>query len=193
MFTGAMIAKMLFLTLFWGFIGTFMYKKLNPRFEELIEKRINRVAYLAIIAILALLLNSIILDIWYPRARSTTAAPIVTAYLIYAPSLIVCGICSYFIARLKGEGCWQSVVLGIFGAIGFLFAILQCLSYKPIEEKPDYPIYRGKKIAIICESCGRRLHDYECNIGMEGVCPKCGNRQVIPTLKEAKEKRTQSR
>jgi hypothetical protein len=173
-------------------IGMFTQKKLNPRYEELIEKRMNRVAYLAILAIFSWLLVCILFDIWRWHTKSTLQAPVV--YTTVGLLLVTLGVCSYFIARLKGQGSWQSVVWAIFGATGTgLLALLLCANYHPIGEPPDFPIYRGRKIRFICESCGKYLSDYECNSGTEGVCTKCGKSQIVPTLKEAQEKRIKKR
>lgn len=169
-------------------IGMFTQKKLNPRYEELIEKRMNRVGYLAFVAIFFVLLTHVVLDIWRWRAKS--AVPATVVYTSIGLMCLVLGVCSYIISRLKGQGGWQSVVWAIFGATGTgLLALLLCANYYPIGEPPDFLIYRGPKIRFICESCGRHLSDYECNAGTEGVCPKCGNTQIVPTLKRSKEER----
>lgn len=173
-------------------IGMFTQKKLNPRYEELIEKRMNRVSYLALLAIFSWLLICILFDIY--RWRTKSAVPVPVVYTIIGIGVVMLGVCSYLIARLKGQGGWQSFVWAIFGATGTgLLALLLCANYYPIGELPDFPIYRGRKIRFICESCGRHLSDYECNAGTEGVCPKCGNSQIVPTLKGAKEERIKSK
>jgi len=179
-------------TLFVGFvlsiIGLFTQKKLNPRYEELIEKRMNRVAQIALLAILFALLICIFLDVWRWRTKSAVPAPLVIISFVLI--CVVLGASSYLIARLKNQGGWQSVVWAIFGATGTgLLALLLCANYYPLGEPPDFPIYRGRKIRFICGSCGRHLSDYEYNAGTEGVCPKCGNSQIVPTLKEARAKR----
>ena len=135
-----------------------------------------------------MLLIHISLDIWQWHTKS--AVPKQVIYTSIGIMCFVLGVCSYFIARLKGQFGWQSIVWAIFGATGTgLLALLLCANYYPIGEPPDFPIYRGRKINFICESCKRHLSDYECNAGMEGVCTKCGNSQIVPTLKEAKEER----
>ncbi|MDH4241184.1 MAG: hypothetical protein OEW48_16625 [Phycisphaerae bacterium] len=170
-------------------IGMFTQKKLNPRYEELIEKRMNRVGHLAFAAISCVLLISVFLDIWQWRTKSEVPAPVL--FSSFGLILLVLGVCSYLISRLKGQGGWQSIVWAIFGATGTgLLALLLCANYYPVGEPPDFPIYRGRKIRFICESCGRHLSDYECNAGTEGVCPKCGNNQIVPTLKGSKDEST---
>jgi predicted RNA-binding Zn-ribbon protein involved in translation (DUF1610 family) len=169
-------------------IGMFTQKKLNPRYEELIEKRMNWVAYLALAAILFALLIHVVLDIWRWRTKSAVPAPVV--YASVGLMCLVLGVCTYRIARLKGHGGWQCVVWAIFGATGTgLLAILLCANYYPIGESLSFPIYRGRKITFTCGSCGKYLSDYECNTGTEGVCPKCGNSRIVPTLTKAKEER----
>lgn len=184
--TMQLFVNMLLMGFVLSIIGMFTQKKLNPRYEELIEKRMNRVAYLALLAILGALLICIVLDVWRWRTKSAVPAPVV--YTSTGLVWVVMGVCSYFIARLKGKGRWQSVVWAIFGA-GGLLALLFCANYYPIAEQPDFPIYLGRKISFACDSCGKHVSDYECNAGTEGVCPKCGNSQIVPTLKGAKEKR----
>jgi hypothetical protein len=169
-------------------IGLFTQKKLNPRYEELIEKRMNRVAYLALAAIVFALLIHIVLDIWRWRTKLGVPAPVV--YTSVGLMCLVLGICTYHIARLKGHGGWQCVVWALFGATGTgLLAILLCANYYPIGEPPGFPIYRGCKITFPCGSCGKHLSDYQCNAGTEGVCPKCGNSRIVPTLKTAQEEK----
>lgn len=182
-----LVSRWLLAAVVCSIIGMFTQKKLNPRYEELIEKRMNRVGYLAFVAIFFALLTCVVLDVW--RWRTKSAVPAAVVYTSIALMCLVLGVCNYLIARLKGQGGWQSVVWAILGAIGGLFLLLLCASYYPIGEPPDFPMYRGRKIRFICESCGRHLSDYECNAGTEGVCPKCRNIQIVPTLKGSKEER----
>lgn len=144
------VGRAFFVGVVLSIIGMFTQKKLNPRYEELIEKRMNRVGYLALVAILFVLLIHVALDIWQWRTKSAVPAPV--AYTSIGLMCLVLGVCSYFIARLKSQGGWQSVVWAIFGATGTgLLAILLCANYYPIGKPPDFPIYRGRKIRFICE------------------------------------------
>lgn len=182
--TLTLFARSILVAIVLWIVGLFTQKKLNPQFEELIETRMNRVFYLALVAILFALLTYAFLDIWRWHTKSPVPVPIV--YVSIALCVIVLGVCSYFIAHLKGQGGWQSIVWAVFGATGTgLLALLLCANYYPIGEPPDFPIYRGRKITFICESCGKHLSEYECNTGMEGVCLKCGKSQVIPSRKKA--------
>ena len=186
--TLTLVVRGVFIGFILSVIGIFTQKKLNPRYENLIEKRMNRVAYLALMAILFALMVSVVFDIWRWRTESVIPAPVV--YISIGIVGVVLGICSYLIARLKNQGSWQSVVWAIFGATGTgLLALLLCANYYPIGEPPDFPIYRGRKVTLTCESCGKHLSDYECNAGAEGICPKCGNSQIVRSLKEARAKR----
>lgn len=167
-------------------VGIFTQKKLNPRYEEMIEDRMNRVGRLALGAILFVLLIHIGMDVWIWYTKSAVPLPVVCT--VIGLMGIVMGVCSYLIARLKNQGSWQSVVWAIFGATGTgLLALLLCANYYPIGQPPDFPIYRGRKITFRCESCGKYLSDYECNIGTEGVCSTCGKSMVITTEKKQKE------
>jgi len=186
--TLTLVGRALIIGFVLSIIGMFTQKKLNPRYEELIEDRMNRVAHLALAGILFVLLVHVVCDVWLWRTKS--AVPRLILYTGIGLMGIVLGVCSYLIARLKNQGGWQSLVWAIFGAGGTgLLALLLCANYYPTGEPPDFPIYRGRKITFICESCGRHLSDYECNSGMEGVCSKCGKSQIVPTMKKAREKK----
>ena len=186
MLTVQLVVRALLIGVVLSIIGMFTQKKLSPRYEELIEDRMNRVGYLALGAILFVLLIHIAFDVWVWRTKSVIPLPIVLGGI--ALMGIVLGVCSYVIARLKNQGGWQSVVWAIFGATGTgLLALLLCANYHPIGEPPDFPIYRGRKIKFTCDSCGRHVSDRECNVGTEGVCPKCGKSQVVPAGKKAGE------
>ena len=164
-------------------VGFFTQKKLNPRYEELIEARMNRVAQIAVFAIAFTFLVCLGLDYLMsgtdgPRRVSILGSMV--ALVVLGINVIVLGFSSYLIARLKRQGGWQSIVWAIFGATGTgLLALLFCANYHPGDDRPDFPIYRGRKITFCCEPCGRHLSDYECNAGTEGQCPKCGRSQVI--------------
>jgi predicted RNA-binding Zn-ribbon protein involved in translation (DUF1610 family) len=188
MLTLTLVVRAVMIGFVLSIIGMFTQKKLNPRYEKLIEKRMNRVAYLALGAILFVLLVHVIWDIWLWQAKSTI--PPLIVYIGIALIIVVLGVCSYLIAHLKNQGSWQSVVWAIFGATGTgLLALLLCANYYPIGAPPEFPIYRGRKITFTCESCGKHLSDYECNIGTEGICPKCGRSQIVSTMKKVREEK----
>lgn len=160
-------------------IGLFTQMRLNPRYEELIERRINRVTQLALAGIVFPFVITGALDLWAWRAGSPI--PVGVSYAAVAVMILALGICSYFIARVKGQGGWQSVVWAIVGTTGTgLLALLLCANYYPLNDRADFPIYRGRKIRFRCDSCGRALYDYKCNAGTEGQCSQCGKTQVIP-------------
>ena len=163
-------------------IGLFTQKALNPLFEEMIEDRINRVSRLAAAAIATYFLWPLVM-LFLSRGRG------LPEILLYTPVVAVFVACGYKIARLKGNVVWQSVVWAVasLSLIGF-FALLQCASYHPVGESPAFPVYRGRKVKFRCRSCGWHLQDYECNVGDEGICPKCGTSQPIPRRLEVSKK-----
>ena len=187
------VAGTLFAAFIFAVIGFFTQKKLNPRYEDLIENRMSRVAWIAVIAIGSILCGAVVLDLWPWYKRSPPAPGVVAAVM----GLVACilGACSFLIVRLKGHVVWQSAIWAVWGATGAgllvleavfaplcggLLALLLCASYHPVGGVPPFPVYRGRKMTFPCASCGRYLADYECNAGSEGVCPKCKHSQPVP-------------
>jgi hypothetical protein len=160
-------------------ISLFTRKELNPQFEKMIEKRMNRVTHLTLLAIgvtIVLMVGFRYLRYKYPALLSDERA------VAILPVLMGCwAIFTHSIAQLKGFGRWASLVWALIGASGMgLLVLLICVNYRPIGEPPPFPVYRGSKLTFPCASCGRYVSDHRCNAGTEATCPKCGAVQTVP-------------
>lgn len=167
MITFSFLVRFVFIYLIVSIIGLFTKKKLNPRFEEMIEKRLDKVTMKVILYFATFFGCTFLVDISKPLS-----VPLLL--MIVAGVMAIQFYCGYEVALLKGNVKLQAIFWGILSitGIGFL-VLLQCTSYRPIDENPPFNIYRGKKLKFKCASCGTSLMDYECNIGTEGVCPTC--------------------
>jgi uncharacterized membrane protein (DUF485 family) len=157
-------------------ISYFTRRKLNPRFEELIEKRMESVTRLALLVVGVTI--AAVAALAYAHAR--LAAPIRIGALVLLVTLWA--VCGYRISRLKGNGEATSVFWAFLSLTWYgLLILLVCANYRPTGETPAFPVYRGRKLSFACKSCGHHVSDYECNAGTEGMCPKCGTAQLVPS------------
>ena len=185
------LTRLVMLWVIIAIIGRFTKKQLNPRYEDIIDKKMDKVTLLTIIYFGASLIFFILADILtyltnekYLLIALTNNKYLLISYTIVGVVVVSIQVfCGYRISLLKGNSKGLSILWGIFSitSLGLLILLL-CTSYHPIGELPPFPIYRGKKLSIKCISCGHNLRDYECNIGTEGICPKCKTPQrVWPT------------